>query len=69
MKAINLYQCEICGTQYKNRMDARDCEKSHKRVDKVISARYVSQKIDRSGMPISIVVTFEDGSQSSYRRQ
>lgn len=69
MKKIDLYQCEFCGTQYKNRQDAVLCEKNHRQVKDVISANYVSCNNDRTGMPIRIQVVFSDGSKASYRRE
>lgn len=30
MKQINLFVCEICGTQYAERLKAKDCEKTTK---------------------------------------
>ena len=29
MKELKLYQCEICGTQYKEKTACTKCEKSH----------------------------------------
>lgn len=31
MKELKLYQCEICGTQYKSKTECEKCEKSHKK--------------------------------------
>lgn len=29
MKELKLYQCEVCGTQYADKLKAKECEKYH----------------------------------------
>lgn len=36
MKEIKLYQCEICGTKYAEKLKAKECEKYHAK-DLIIS--------------------------------
>ena len=29
MKEVKLYQCEVCGTRYADKLKAKECEKYH----------------------------------------
>ncbi len=68
MKQISLYQCEICGTQYKSKTDAQTCEKNHKKLIDLEALKYVPYKNDKSGYPITITVKFEDGKFITYKK-
>lgn len=68
MKEINLYQCEICGTQYASSKAAQDCEKSHKTIESIESAKYRSLKSNPDGYPDKITVVFSDNKQVTYHR-
>ena len=68
MKKIELYQCEVCGTQYKEKGKAEMCEKSHKIPRKIAGKRYVPMDLNQAGYPISISVLFEDGETITYKR-
>ncbi len=68
MKTISLYQCELCGTQYKSRLEAIECENGHKRIKDIRTASYVSCKVDRTGKPTKVIIAFDDGSEGVYKR-
>lgn len=68
MKQICLYQCEICGTQYKSKMDAQTCEKTHKKPIDFEASRYVPYKNDESGYPVTITVKFKDDKFVMYKK-
>lgn len=56
MKAIKLYQCNICGTQYADLMDCMECEKCHKTEIEIIDMQHVPFKNNQKGYPIRIKV-------------
>ena len=64
MKKLELYQCEICGTQYKDKKACEDCEKHHVKYISVIGAKYIVQ----SGLPVKVTVKFENGETADYKR-
>lgn len=41
MKKIDLYQCEICGTQFKSKEDCVKCEKGHQKELHIVKTRYL----------------------------
>lgn len=43
MRKIEHYICEICGTEYRDRLSAEKCEKCHKRPVAIIKSRYVNR--------------------------
>ena len=40
MKELKMYQCEVCGTQFADKKKAEECEHKHRKVIKMISAKY-----------------------------
>lgn len=42
MKPIQLYQCEICGIQYKDKDTAINCEMSHVLPVKIVGYKYLT---------------------------
>lgn len=68
MKEVNLYQCEICGTQYSSSKAAQDCEKSHKTIESIESAKYRSVGYNQDGYPDKISVKFTDNETIIYHR-
>lgn len=68
MKEIKLYTCEICETQYYNKLTCEKCEKNHKKDLQIVNARYLSYKQDESGMPVAVTIVGKDGQQYTYRR-
>ena len=64
MKEQRLWVCEYCGTQYKERTKAAECEKKHKRVSGVKDAKYHAG----GDYPDRVEVTFSDGTKCWYKR-
>jgi len=69
MKKIELYACEVCGTQYREKLKCQQCEKSHKKPVEVTQARYISVAQNRSGYPHVLHVKMSDGKIVEYRRE
>ena len=68
MKKLELFQCEVCGTQYKNREDCQKCEKQHQKELYIAKSRYLPFTQDKSGMPISVTIMGPDGKYYIYKR-
>ena len=68
MKTFELYQCEICGTQYKLKGLCEKCEKSHIKDLKIEKMRYLPLTEDKTGMPITITIIGPDGRHYTYKR-
>ena len=68
MKKLELYQCDVCGTQYKSKEDCTKCEKGHPKELQIVGARYLSLAQDKSGMPITITIPGPDGRKYIYKR-
>lgn len=67
MKNLTLYVCEICGTQYKDKIRCEQCEKGH-RTDLIITGtRYLPYPQDKTGIPVTIDVT-AGGEVFRYKR-
>lgn len=68
MKEIKLYQCEICGTQFKFSTDAKACEKYHQRAVEILDMRFTSRNhMQSSPYPHTISVKMEDGKVITFR--
>lgn len=73
MKTIHLFQCEICGTQYKFSEDAIKCEKFHVQPKGlgfgVSTCKYQPYHVqDANPYPIKVTIVMEDGKHIDYRR-
>lgn len=70
MKKIELFQCEICGMQFKEKADCVKCEKNHKGEKDlcITNYRYLPFTQDASGMPITITLIGKNGDTYIYRR-
>ncbi len=68
MKELKLYQCEICGTQYKNKAECKECEKRHIKPKGITGTRYLNFKDNKKGYPVLISVEMEDGFTITYKR-
>ena len=69
MKKLELYQCEICGTNYKSKEECEKCERHHVTNGIIVDAKYNS--MDRGstdGLPEKISVKFASGKIATYRR-
>ena len=68
MKKLELYQCELCGTKYNDKIKCENCEKSHKAPVKVVGQRYISKEFNNEGFPVSVTILFNDGQTATYER-
>lgn len=69
MKKLELYQCDLCGTQYRSRLECKNCEKSHRRPTGVLDARWNAKNVGSSdGYPVKVSVMFDNGVSVDYRR-
>lgn len=66
MKKLELYQCEVCNTQYNDKNKAMECEKSHKLPAIVEGSKYRAVKSNPNGYPDRVKITFTDGSIVEY---
>ena len=66
MKEVKHYICEICNTEYNNKLKATECEKSHKKAAKIKDTMYLSKGQNLKGYPHKIEVEFEDGNTKWY---
>ena len=66
MKELKLYQCEICGTQYKDKEMAEECEQFHSIPKKVEAIKYRSIKCNFK-YPDYVNIAFNDGSIRRYK--
>ena len=67
MKKIELYICEICATQYKDKVDCQNCEKSHVKPVQIIAQKYMPKNCNGE-YPVHITVEMKDGKLITYRR-
>lgn len=68
MKELNLYQCDICGTQFAHKDLCQKCEQGHVQQIEIIKIRYLPITQDKSGMPTTITLTGPDGKHYVYKR-
>ena len=67
MKEKKLYECEICHTEYADKEKAKECEKSHQRIeDANIDAQYKPISMEPFGIPYRINVKFKNGKYITY---
>ena len=64
MKEQKLYMCEYCGTQYKEKNKALDCEYIHKDAKNVKDAQYHAG----GDYPDRVEITFHDGTSRWYKK-
>lgn len=68
MKEKVLYTCEVCHTDYADKVEAKRCEESHERKLKIVDLRYLARAQTLIGFPITITVQSEDGIRVTYKR-
>lgn len=68
MKEQKLYVCEFCGTQYKEKQKALDCEKNHHTPKSMRQPQYHAAMRSQDGYPDRIEVVFDDGKVLWYKR-
>lgn len=71
MKTKTLYTCEICHTDYTDKQQATQCEKSHHTELKIISMRFLPVTVpvmsDKDGFPVTITVKNKHGDTMTYK--
>lgn len=65
MKEFKMYQCEVCGATYTNRVTAVSCEENHHMPIKT-HYEYVSRTKENTGYPKSVQVEFDNGHNITY---
>lgn len=68
MKELKLYQCEICGTKYAEKLKARECEKYHAKDLEITTRDYRGMNEGSGKFPVKIWVRSKDGTEVMYRR-
>lgn len=64
MKELKLFVCDSCGTQYKDRDNAKQCEKSHNFANRIVNSTYHAN----ADYPDRIEVHFTNGKKIWYKR-
>lgn len=70
MKKIELFQCEFCGTQFKEKADCVKCEKNHENMEDlhIADATFLPFTQDASGMPTYITIVGKNKGIYRYSR-
>lgn len=66
MKALQLYMCEYCGTQYKDKKECEKCESNHKSAVKIKNMKFHADK--KTNYPDRLEVEMSDGKIYWYHR-
>lgn len=67
MKKLELYVCETCGTQYKEKVECQNCERSHVRPVQITGEKYMPKNCNGE-YPVHITVRMADGKSITYKR-
>lgn len=67
MKEQKLYICECCGTQYKDKAECLQCEKSHKKAVEIHDMRFHACRTS-SNYPDKVELKMADGKMVWYHR-
>ena len=68
MKELKLYQCEICGTRYADKNEAKKCEKYHVKDFEVVKPDYRGMNVGAGKFPVKIWLRSKDGVEVMYRQ-
>nr|DAE93167.1 MAG TPA: C2H2 type zinc-finger protein [Caudoviricetes sp.] len=68
MKEIKLYQCDVCGTKYAEKLKAKECEKYHAKDLEITTRDYRGMNEGTGKFPVKIWVRSKDGTEIMYRR-
>ena len=68
MKEIKLYQCDVCGTKYADKNEAKKCEKYHIKDFEIVNRDYRGMNEGAGAFPVKIWVRSKDGAEVMYRR-
>ena len=67
MKEKRIFVCEICGTDYADKENAKNCESGHKTKLTIKNMKYVAMSRNGSGFPVTIDIMSEDGTVKKYK--
>lgn len=67
MKSLQLYVCEHCGTQYKDKSECKSCEDNHRLVTEIHDMRFHASK-DKHNYPDKVELKMSDGVKIWYHR-
>lgn len=67
MKEIKHYVCDICHTEYNDRVKATYCEKHHKKPVEIGECKYRPISINAKGYPDKILIKMSDGILVKYK--
>lgn len=67
-----VYQCEVCGTQYRDKDECRKCEEFHARIpasmeQNIFDTRYEPTNQNGSPFPFYLTIAFKDGRKAQYK--
>ena len=68
MKRVDLYICEVCGTEYADKAQCKRCEKGHKEPKEITGIHHKPLTKDATGYPESIDVQMSDGKTVEYKK-
>ena len=68
MKELKLYQCELCGTKYADRNQAKKCERYHTKDIEIVKCKYRGMNECEDRFPVHIWVQSKDGREAMYKR-
>ena len=68
MKEVKHYICEICGTEYKEKMKCQKCEKSHIMPSEIVRCHHLSLTQNAKGYPDKVTIKMSDGLEVIYHR-
>lgn len=68
MITVQKYRCEFCNTEYKNQIDAQECESNHITPIKIKKSEYHPYKSDKCGFPKTINIEMANGKVIKYVR-
>ena len=67
MKSLQLYVCDHCGTQYKDKNECKQCESNHKSALEIHDMRFHASK-ESINYPDKVELKMADGKMIWYHR-
>ena len=67
MKEVKLYQCEVCGTQYIDKENAKKCEKFHAKDLEIDRLYHRGMNETTDNFPVKILIKAKNGKTRLYR--
>lgn len=69
MKKVQIYVCDVCGTNYTNKEECQECENHHTRPVRIFDGTYLSKKCcPWQHVPVMLKVEFDNGEIAEYRK-